>query len=216
MVESTTNLATTNTWVAVTNPPVSIGDQRVLTNSIADGQRYYRLRKPGFVCWTAPRRMTKEDGIPCKRFAVLPAYTRQALMNNQPWRLHRLHQGESLWRCGSGDCPLESWNMTNNMTRTIVSFATRLVGRSLAALILTLTLAAAQSPQLRIYQIDVEQADAGKGQWSTHPGTCSGVTGAGSSLTREPGGNIASLGTGLNQQSCFAGPRRQTGWPMAK
>src|SRR5439155_3111931 len=46
------------------------------------------------------------------------------------------------------------------MTRTIVSFATRLAGRSLAALVLTLTLAAAQSPQLRIYQIDVEQADA--------------------------------------------------------
>jgi hypothetical protein len=50
--------------------------------------------------------------------------------------------------------------MTDNMTRTIVSFATRLTGHSLAALTLTLTLAAAQSPQLRIYQIDMEQADA--------------------------------------------------------
>jgi competence protein ComEC len=46
------------------------------------------------------------------------------------------------------------------MTRTIASFATRLTGHSLAALTLTLTLAAAQSPQLRIYQLDVEQADA--------------------------------------------------------
>jgi beta-lactamase superfamily II metal-dependent hydrolase len=41
-----------------------------------------------------------------------------------------------------------------------ISFATNLVGHSLAVLTLTLTLAAAQSPQLRIYQIDVEQADA--------------------------------------------------------
>src|SRR5437667_6372624 len=46
------------------------------------------------------------------------------------------------------------------MTRTILSFAARLVVHSLAAGGLTLTLAAAQSPQLRIYQIDVEQADA--------------------------------------------------------
>jgi competence protein ComEC len=46
------------------------------------------------------------------------------------------------------------------MTRTILSFAARLAGHSLAALTLTLTLAAAQSPQLRIFQLDVEQADA--------------------------------------------------------
>ena len=46
MLESTTNFSTTNSWVAVTNPPVLIGDQRVLTNSIADGQRYFRLREP--------------------------------------------------------------------------------------------------------------------------------------------------------------------------
>jgi len=46
------------------------------------------------------------------------------------------------------------------MTSMTISFATRLAGHSLAALTLTLTLAASQSPQLRIYQIDVEQADA--------------------------------------------------------
>ncbi len=41
------------------------------------------------------------------------------------------------------------------MNRTLLSFAKRLVGHSLVTLTLTLTLAAAQSPQLRIYQIDV-------------------------------------------------------------
>ncbi len=46
MLESTTNFSTTNTWVALTNQPVLINNQRVLTNSIADGQRYFRLRKP--------------------------------------------------------------------------------------------------------------------------------------------------------------------------
>src|SRR5947208_1504558 len=48
------------------------------------------------------------------------------------------------------------------MTRTIASFAIRLTGHSLAALTLTLTLAAAQSPKLRIYRIDVEQADSAR------------------------------------------------------
>ncbi len=38
------------------------------------------------------------------------------------------------------------------MNRTLLSFAKRLVGHSLVTLTLTLTLAAAQSPQLRIYQ----------------------------------------------------------------
>ena len=45
-LEFTTNFSTTNTWVAVTNPPLLINHQRVLTNSIADGERYFRLRKP--------------------------------------------------------------------------------------------------------------------------------------------------------------------------
>ena len=45
-LESTTNFSTTNTWVAVTNQPVLINDQRILTISVADGERYFRLRKP--------------------------------------------------------------------------------------------------------------------------------------------------------------------------
>ena len=45
-LEFTTNFSTTNTWVAVTNQPVLINDRKVLTNSIADAQRYFRLRKP--------------------------------------------------------------------------------------------------------------------------------------------------------------------------
>ena len=46
-LEFTTDFSTTNTWVAVTNSPVLINDQRILTKSVAtDGQRYFRLRKP--------------------------------------------------------------------------------------------------------------------------------------------------------------------------
>jgi len=45
-LESTTNFSTANTWLVVTNQPVLINYQWVLTNSIADAQRYFRLRKP--------------------------------------------------------------------------------------------------------------------------------------------------------------------------
>ncbi len=46
-LESTTHFSTTNTWVAITNQPVLINDQRILTISVATNeQRYFRLRKP--------------------------------------------------------------------------------------------------------------------------------------------------------------------------
>jgi len=35
-----------NSWVTVTNPPVTAGDQRVLTENISGGRKFYRLLRP--------------------------------------------------------------------------------------------------------------------------------------------------------------------------
>ncbi len=45
ILESTTNLMPGRIWTEVTNPPVLIGDENVVTNP-AGGIRFYRLRGP--------------------------------------------------------------------------------------------------------------------------------------------------------------------------
>jgi hypothetical protein len=44
-LQSNTDLATTN-WIGVSPPPVVLGTDFVVTNSIAGGQKFYRLFKP--------------------------------------------------------------------------------------------------------------------------------------------------------------------------
>ena len=44
-LESTTNLAATNTWTAVTNVPSVVDLQNAVTNPISGGARFYRLKK---------------------------------------------------------------------------------------------------------------------------------------------------------------------------
>lgn len=44
-LESTTNLATTNSWTAVTNVPAVVDLQNTVTNPISGGAKFYRLKK---------------------------------------------------------------------------------------------------------------------------------------------------------------------------
>lgn len=43
-LECTTNLCLTNGWVTVTNAPVVFGSQKILTNTMAGGSRFFRLK----------------------------------------------------------------------------------------------------------------------------------------------------------------------------
>jgi len=46
VLESTTNLAITNSWVLITNTPAIVNSQNTLTNAISQPSQYFRLRKP--------------------------------------------------------------------------------------------------------------------------------------------------------------------------
>jgi len=45
-LESRTNLSRPTNWFNVTNVPVIVGDQKVVTNSLTSGNNFYRLRNP--------------------------------------------------------------------------------------------------------------------------------------------------------------------------
>ena len=45
VLETTTNLADTNSWTTLTNVSVIVDSQNTVTNSISDGARFYRLKK---------------------------------------------------------------------------------------------------------------------------------------------------------------------------
>jgi hypothetical protein len=44
-VQSTTNLANTNSWTTLTNPPVTVGSQSQVTDAISGPAKFYRLKK---------------------------------------------------------------------------------------------------------------------------------------------------------------------------
>ena len=44
-LETTTNLADTNSWTTLTNVPAIVNLQNAVTNPISNGARFYRLKK---------------------------------------------------------------------------------------------------------------------------------------------------------------------------
>ena len=53
MLEAAPGLAT-KSWGVVTNPFVVIGDRRVVSNAIADGNKFYRVRQPVTFAFLSP------------------------------------------------------------------------------------------------------------------------------------------------------------------
>jgi hypothetical protein len=45
VLQTSTNLADTNSWTAVPNVPAIVNLQNAVTNSASDGARFYRLKK---------------------------------------------------------------------------------------------------------------------------------------------------------------------------